>query len=318
MEELYLTWPEKLIEGYIRGYGNRVEFHPRSIIFCGMGGSGITGDIASLSIRGVPSITIKGFRPPQWVTDRDLVIGVSYSGNTLETITCVMEALERGSRVSVITSGGRLSRIARDRGIIVLPVSTGYYPRTAMAEMVGLALGHLADITMVDEDAVKDVASAMRSIDTDILRDMAINLSQKNFISILACGGLGPVAKRLRSELAENSKILSREEVYPESGHNDIVSWQVRHKINPGFLLLNWTRDRVCSTIMDHIIEVYSANGPVYRLESHQRTLMGAALELSMMGGLLSVYLAGERGIDPRDTSSIARYKDSIRKALSH
>ena len=314
LERLYLTWPTIALKGFSKGREASVPVS-EPIVFCGMGGSGIAGDIASVFLAeyGIHSVSIKDFEPPSWSGKDSLIIAVSYSGNTIETISCLEKALNRGAMVVAISSGGMLSKIAGRRGIPFVRLSSGYYPRTALAEMVMAILGVVSDSIGLGDGVAVEVSDRLSRVDPGAARSMARALSGVGYISVVACRGMGVVARRLRSELAENSKVLARDEVYPEAGHNDIVSWQ-GDVSEAGSIFVRWSGDRVCSFILDDVYPVYSGRGPAVWIKSDSSSLLGAILESSLYGGLLSIYLAGERGVDPRDTRAITAYKEALKR----
>ena len=316
MERLYSSWPTQLLRGYKAGLGTGDVGPGRTIVFCGMGGSGVTGDIVGAVIEeyGARAKVCKSHKPPAWLGPEDIVVGISYSGNTIETIKCVKESLGRGARVAVVTSGGRLARLAVEEGLPLAEVASGFYPRTAMAEMVGAALGLLSNAYKLDEAMVMEAASRLKSFHRARARSIAERLAGASMVGVVACGPLGPAARRIRSELAENSKIVAREEVYPESGHNDIVSWQASTIEKPGFLMIYWTRDTWCTKLLSGLEPLYRQLGPLAVTILDSPSLLSALLEASLAGGLASVYLAGLRGVDPRDTSLISRYKESLER----
>ncbi|MBE3034038.1 MAG: hypothetical protein IMZ74_12690, partial [Actinobacteria bacterium] len=71
---------------------------PTGLVVCGMGGSAIGADLVLACLPGlpVPAAVVRGYGLPAWVGRDALVVAVSYSGDTEETLTCVAEALERG------------------------------------------------------------------------------------------------------------------------------------------------------------------------------------------------------------------------------
>ena len=69
-----------------------------NVAICGMGGSAIAGDLiigAFWERLRRPVQVIRDYYLPGWVGEDTLVIGSSYSGATEETLTCMMEALDR-------------------------------------------------------------------------------------------------------------------------------------------------------------------------------------------------------------------------------
>ncbi len=74
-----------------------------------MGGSGIAGDVAT-AVAGrtcpVPVVVHRGYRLPGWVGPMDLVVAVSCSGGTEETLSATDEALRRGAQVVTVGAAG--------------------------------------------------------------------------------------------------------------------------------------------------------------------------------------------------------------------
>src|SRR5256886_15297178 len=86
---------------------------PRAIMVTGMGGSGVAGDVlAAVCGRGCPVqiLPVHDYQLPAWVGAADLVIAVSCSGDTEETIAAATDAVRRGCRL--IGVGGENSPLA--------------------------------------------------------------------------------------------------------------------------------------------------------------------------------------------------------------
>ena len=67
---------------------------PRAVVVAGMGGSGISGDVlAAVCGSGCPVLvtTVRDYTLPGWVGPLDLVIAVSCSGRTEETLSVATE-----------------------------------------------------------------------------------------------------------------------------------------------------------------------------------------------------------------------------------
>ena len=69
----------------------------------------------------VPAAVVRGYELPAWVGPSTLVVAVSYSGNTEETLACVEAALARGCTPLCVASGGRLAALAAERGLPLSP-----------------------------------------------------------------------------------------------------------------------------------------------------------------------------------------------------
>src|SRR5688572_13490696 len=72
-----------------------------AVVVAGMGGSGICGDVvAALARDGYPRPVVvhRSYGLPGWVGPRTLVVAVSYSGGTEETLSAYAAAAAAGAR----------------------------------------------------------------------------------------------------------------------------------------------------------------------------------------------------------------------------
>ena len=315
--DMYSSWPEQFIRGYRAGSHVRLEWEGY-VVFCGMGGSGSAGDFASIILEdlgfGKVVGVVKGFKLPPWIGGETLVVAVSYSGNTYETLRCIKEAEVRKAPILAVTSGGTLWDYSSKKGLAVARVSEGLVPRAALAEMVGAIVGAL-DPSKEDgggSSLVSKVSEALSRVSFAEFRRMARGFYRGGPVVVSSCGRFGLVAERWRTELGENSKVIAKSEVYPESGHNDIVAWQSSDQ-KASFVIVEGPWEPECNRVMDRVARVYSEHGPLLTYRVRAGHLPGALLEAALAGGFFSVALALERGLDPIDTSIISEFKDSFR-----
>src|SRR5437879_11065528 len=114
------------------------------IFLVGMGGSAIAGDVfaAWAADRSkVPIQVVRDYRLPSYARSEDLLVAVSYSGNTEETLAATAQGIKLGCRVIAITSGGTLAELARKNDFSMLQIPTGPPPRGALVPLVGILPG---------------------------------------------------------------------------------------------------------------------------------------------------------------------------------
>ncbi len=140
----------------------------------GMGGSGFVGDIIKSLVKDeidIPVEIVKSYDLPGFVKNGWLVIPVSYSGNTEETIIATRQALERGCTLLCVTAGGEMEKIAQENNQAVIKVPSGFQPRGASGYLffsTYLVLGRMGIINInagdVKEalDLIKNKASRYR------------------------------------------------------------------------------------------------------------------------------------------------------------
>ena len=116
---------------------------PMNIIFGGVGGSGIVGDILTDYLRSevdIPVAVCRSVEIPRYVGKNTLFIAISYSGETAETLGLFEQAKRNGAKVGAICSGGKLLATVQSQGIPYVKVDCGMPPRLALPELVA-ALG---------------------------------------------------------------------------------------------------------------------------------------------------------------------------------
>src|SRR5438876_9373271 len=95
------------------------------IFLVGMGGAAIAGDVfaAWAADRSkVPIQVVRDYRLPSYARSVDLLVAVSYSGNTEETLSATAQGLTLGCRLIATTSGGTLADLGRNNDFPVFPV----------------------------------------------------------------------------------------------------------------------------------------------------------------------------------------------------
>jgi glucose/mannose-6-phosphate isomerase len=149
----------------------RDEGRPRAIVVAGVGASGIAGDVLAAVCgfgAAVPIVCARSFRLPGWVGAADLVIAVSCSGSTAETVAMATEAVRRGCRLLVVSAPGTpLHHIARQGSAPHIPVQAP--AGGSRAAVWGLSIPLVAaaaalDLTQVDEEAIEGTARLLEDV----------------------------------------------------------------------------------------------------------------------------------------------------------
>ena len=322
MLRLYDSWPDQLVQSFAEAASIRAPAaSPRSVVLCGMGGSGVTGDyvwgVATAKGLGIPVWVHKSDGVPRWLGREDLVVAISYSGNTYETLSCAREALARGAAVGAVTSGGKLGQLAREKGLPLALIRQGYYPRTALGMLAGATFGLLSamGVKLVSDSEIQGAAEVLRGTSRGEGEAIARSLAGRKIIVVAGCGIMGIVAERWRQELSENAKVIAKTETYPESAHNDLVAWQALQDVSKGFVLVESSEGPLCAAVDELLSEVYSGQKDVVvRVAPRGDTPLARLLQGSLTAGYASTYLAMLNGIDPRVTSITGRYKELLEK----
>ena len=208
-----------------------------TIVICGMGGSGITGDIVwalSLGSFDLPVLVHKDYGVPGFTGPRTLVVALSHSGETEETLSAFAAAGERGATRLAVTAGGTLAQRADADGatLVRVPQGGGRPPRHSLGTLLVPTLTAVGLDDGLDEAIeVLDGLAVELGRDVPTARNPAKRLALKLATGVvpLAWGGhgIGSVAAyRLKCQLSENAKVTAIHGELPEANHNDVVGWE--------------------------------------------------------------------------------------------
>ncbi len=299
---------------------------PEGVVVLGMGGSAIGGDLLQswmVEKRGPPVFVNRDYDLPAFVGPKHIVFAVSYSGNTEETISALEQAVRRGCRPVTISSGGALEKMSGPGLHIKLP--SGFQPRSAVPLMLLPMLGVVEDLGLAMCGAeVNEAVELLKALIPELgperpegenqAKRIALGL-HKSFPMVLSGPFLAPVAKRWRTQLNENSKVLAREDTLPEMDHNDLVAWSEDPMAKMcGVVLLRDSREhaRVAKRMeLTRRLGLHRARF-LEEVSSRGEGALARLLTALTVGDFASFYLAVLRGVDPTPVNVIERLKREL------
>ena len=302
---------------------------PEVVVVAGMGGSGIAGDVLTalaFGASGVPVLAVKGDRLPAFVGPGTLLVAVSYSGNTAETVSAVEQGLAAGARLVAVTSGGTLVELATSRGAPLVTIEGGRMPRAALwslvvpvcsaAEAAGV-LPPLTDQVLAAAEALDEEAAALGpavSTAANPAKQAALRLLDRLPV-VWGSGQMGAVAAtRFRTQCNENAKVSVVSGALPEANHNDVMG--LEGGIGPARELV-LLRDEAGEHDRDGrriqaVLKAIDARDPLVHSAGKGPDLARLA-RLTAFADFTSTYLGIARGIDPTPIRTL----DEIKAALS-
>jgi glucose/mannose-6-phosphate isomerase len=316
------------VAAYGRGGGEIATAEVRSVAFCAMGGSAAAGDVVASAYEDrarVPIRTVRGYRLPSWCRGpQSLVVCVSYSGNTEETLTAYGEAHARECSIIAICSGGELrERAALDRIPLLAVDPSVPQPRAALGFLAGAAVRALEGVGVIPSAAgeVEQTVEILSAVGKrfapaiDSLRNPAKGMVAwlgDRIPVVWGSEGISEAAAfRWKAAFNENAKIPAFASALPELDHHEVAGWS--EGWGAGFRLVVLRHDdehesvgpRVQATLAAidgsglQTREVHAPAGPP----------IASALTLMMFGDFASAYHALARRIDPAPIEAIARIK---------
>ncbi len=287
---------------------------PEQVVFCGMGGSGISGDIIRDAFAGdlqVPVLAVKSSSLPRFVGPATLLMCISYSGNTWETMELLRQGLERGAQAVCITSGGLLAQTARERGLPLLMVPGGLQPRAALAGLLGSALIALAAAGLLEKkwDALPAFLTGHLIRAEEEGKQLAEKLWGK---TIVAYGMREAVVRRFKTQVNENAKLPCRMDVLPELNHNETVGWQGATGGNGVVLFRDPDEPEMLKKSIEFLKTMLAEHATITDIVPEGHTKLERMLFSILVGDFASYYLAVRHGVDIEAVEVIQKLKETI------
>ncbi len=318
----FLNFGDKLIKQYRDLKAKSIPALPaaKGIVFSGMGGSGIVGDVIKDYLYYSESYNFKKLLLvnkshilPSHVNEETPLIAISYSGNTAETINVVIEALKRDISVICISSGGKLEELCQEKGLAHIKIHKAMAPRSALPELLAATLRVLEETFNLD--FTSDVEEAYNYLvylkeywgPSEESRPFKLAREIDGKIPIIYTPhDLISVGIRAKTAFNENAKINAYYDIYPEMFHNEVMAYEeeINSSLLPIFIGGNSKVEVFYRYLLDKRCNVISVEYPsdVGRL--------AAILKLIKLFDLTSVYLAVLRGVDPYPVRLISWLKE--------
>ncbi len=290
-------------------------FKPQNIVFAGMGGSGISGDLVrdvATGIR-VPIGISKDSDLPAYADSETLVVCTSYSGNTNETLSQFVGAYKRGCRIVAITSGGKLLEWSQRLNVPFVKLPAGYMPRDSLPYLFFSVTGCMERMGIGNyADGAREFLELLPTISLSPVDDIADSVKDSSMLILYGPSEFSGVLKRVKSQINENAKMLAKVEELPELNHNELVGYEV-HKY-PEFPVI-FLRDRDETLEMAERVKFSreTKGGNLYDIWTYGNSKLAKVMSLVYQGDHLTFRLAELRGVNRQQTLTIDSLKERMK-----
>ena len=322
MYKVYDKWPEIARKSFESEH-NSVNFdNVNHIVVAGMGGSGAIGDMFAsiLSKSKIHVNVVKGYTLPQTADSNTLVIAVSVSGDTAETLSVLESAHHLGCKIIAFSSGGKMQEYCKINEIEYRFVPKHHSPRASFTSYLYTILKVLYSTFDIKEDdifeSIIELERISKKINSSNLTDENPALKLAQYITgipvIYYPFGLQPAATRFKNSLQENCKIHAMVENIVETCHNGIVSWEKTSNVQP--ILIQGADDFIKTKERWEIIKEYFKNDNIdyFEIISVSGSILSKIINLIYILDYSSIYFSVMSRIDPTPVKSIKFVKSKL------
>ena len=303
----------------------------KDLLIVGMGGSGVSGDVLKLVMNETTSINVevrKAYGIPEVTADRKpKCLFISYSGNTEETVEAVNDAIQYNLDWSVISSGGILIDLALKHNKPYVKVPSGLQPRAAFGLMTKAVMHFVSsdesrkylELCNQAGDYINEIIANQSE---NKLLEHALTISKEiNTKSSVIYGGTPLtylVAQRWKTQINENAKSKAFVGYMPEIHHNEILSWEANKKDSKNNYQLLFLRSPDENTQVKKRFqltkEIIGDKVNISEIDNiSSENIISNLFHLTLLGDLVSVYMAENLNIDPYNINSIEQLKKLLK-----
>ena len=294
------------------------------VCICGMGASGMAGDIMTDFADGfsdIPIPVIRGIELPKWVDSDTLVIVITYSGDTKEVLCLYDRAAAIGCRIVCITSGGELLRrcVTNNDTLIKVPL------KTSSRGSLGYILGFLASVfeeagICNSKEELQRMIPSLKGFRDELLEDTnstaaSISSSLEGKIPVIyGLTNMRSSAIRWKTQINENSKMIAFCGIVPEFNHNEIVGWTEDSTSNNFVPVFLYDEDasEMMRIVVDTTIKMLVEKGIDVKVFKVHGNNMEKNLKCIILGDLVSLYLANSGNVDPCSVAAVSKVRERI------
>lgn len=300
-----------------------------AVVFCGMGGSAVAGDVLKQAYRDVLRVPVDVNRSPllpAYAGPDTLVVVSSYSGNTSETLSSFRDAVARGCRIIAVTGGGSLGTECAQHELAVVPVPGGFQPRAALGHLTFAMLGALEAAGLLPSLAV-DVAETVEVLEglvtelgpdvpteTNLAKAIAERIGDRVPVVWGGDGIAALAAMRWKTQLNENGKVPAWNAAISELDHNEVVGWTA--PFGAGHAVVGLRHDGEHKEFVARFplsAQIALDAGATYEeVQARGRAAVARLLSLVIVGDLVSCYVGLRRGFDPTPVAVIDHLKAAL------
>jgi glucose/mannose-6-phosphate isomerase len=208
------------------------------VVVCGLGGSALPCEVLMDAFAGELTAPMRVWRTygvPPGIDEQTLLIFSSFSGNTEETLSGIEGLPAEARNVVVVTAGGRLAALARERGypLIVIPTKDepkGFQPRSAFGFIVTYLARvlHAAGLMKDPAPILGGLPAFLRGVDVrPEAADLASWLGDRIPVVYTDDSHLMSVARIAKIKFNENAKRPAFFNAFPELNHNEMIGFTV-------------------------------------------------------------------------------------------
>jgi len=303
----------------------------KNILICGMGGSAIPGSLTMNFVQNEVAIPITMWRDygiPGFVSKDTLVIAVSVSGNTEETLDCLRKSAEKTDKLVTLSIGGDLEILSRKYKTIHYKINYTGQPRAAVGFTLISVLAIFSKLKLIElsdddfQEALVLLRALQKKIDINIFTSsnnakiLARKLEGKIPI-LMGAGVMSQVARHWALSFNENAKTAAYFQEIPEMNHNALVGLEMPKLLGQKIMAIilqsrfDYPRTKIRESVMIQIFQKRRIPVETILIDPAPSPL-SELLQILFLGAYTSFYLGMINDLNPYTIEVVDFLKEKL------
>jgi len=293
------------------------------VVIAGMGASGFSGKLIKslLTNKDIIIDTTDSENIPAWVDEKTLLLAISYSGNTFETLAACEKAMEKKAKIIPVSSGGKLEEFSKANNLFFIKFNKKCQPRSAFPYLFVLPMkifDRLGLFEFSNDDGkslVEKVARIQNDYQSSDYMAEYVQFLIKGVPIFYSNGNLKLAGLRAKTQINENVKMFSHFEYLTESNHNAIEGLTSRF-MEPAIIVFQSKyltgNEAIQTNAFLEILKTNQLDFKIVSFESHDQ--IEEVVLAVLFSDYLSYHLATKLGINSTQIKNITAVKEAINK----
>lgn len=323
--QIWSAWSDKDFD-----YLEKSNFDFNRVVVAGMGSSLIAFKLLNSAYENnftIPIYIANKEVLPNWIDKQTLVIVSSYSGNSIETVSCAKQALLKKCQVIAIFSGGKLEKMRNKFNFSYkLRPELNYCAQPRLA--IGYSLSSYLKIfqilkilnnhLIIDQQVQQSISKLNKLVKDKKIHERAFSLAKfinHSFIDIVGTDFLTANAELMAKQISWNGKHQASFTFIPEAMHfiNEGVFDKNLNKVRRIVFLTSNLLSKTNQKLIQILISYFKLNRiKTKKIEFKDKRVLEAILVRALFSSYVSFYLAIINKQNPTPTSGINYYKKKM------
>jgi len=300
------------------------EYKFDNIVINAMGGSALPGELLSETLAQYvdnnqlyPVYIHRDYEKSKYITDSSIVLAISYSGNTEETLSAYETAIAENRVVIAIAAGGLLIERAKELGLpyVFLPnPSPDFQPRYATLYILKAIIEVLIQFGILSDEAREKVVGLVSSVKPNNFeaqgQELASLINGKTPVIYATCE-YKLSAHLWKIKINENAKTPCFWNYVPELNHNEMVGF-TNPQANFQFIFLQNEVETSRNIKRFHKLkQLFESRDLAVKnvIVPDFGNKLANLVAMTLIGDWTAYYLALSYGIDPTPVDMVEEFK---------